>query len=567
MRVHAQGRGVVELRQTDFVASGGEGTLYARDGVAYKVWTDPSRVPSRDRLVALKAVPRATLPRELLTDEDGRLVGFTMDHLADHVPLARLCTRSYRERHGVGPERAAALVADLAELVARVHRAGAVVVDLSELNVLVDADHREATLVDCASWQLPGHPATAVADHVRDRRAPAGHFDEGTDWFSLAVIAFSVLVGIHPYRGAHALDLDARVRAGVTAWHPEVKVPRAAVWPRDAVPDRWRRWLGAVLERHERVPPPLGPIGAFSWAPTVLSAPVGAVRRERLLLADAPLRLAASHLGLVVAATDAGLYVDGRPAAALPGVEALAFGPRWGTPIAAARRDGHLALWCARTGDAIPVQLRGDALTTAGGRLIVKARDLLVEVTLIELRGASAARVVATPRTLAQVLPHATRLFDGCAVQDVHGATWLSVFPGLGAHRALRVPELDGARVLDARAGDGAALIRVAGDPSAWLVRWDEHGHTDVRALDGDEAALDLCVPSTGVAVLRREGGLELLRARPGDARARLVRDPVLDAPLRLVALGDRLGAIAGPELVSLSLSSSGATSSTCRSC
>ena len=57
-------------------------------------------------------------------------------------------------------------------------------------------------------------------DSVRDRHA-AG-WNEGTDWFSFALVSFQMFVGIHPYKGKHPAlkTLDERMAQNVSVLHP-----------------------------------------------------------------------------------------------------------------------------------------------------------------------------------------------------------------------------------------------------------------------------------------------------------------------------------------------------------
>ncbi len=42
MKIYIQGNGYIELRKKDFIAQGGEGAVYARGKIAYKVYSNPS---------------------------------------------------------------------------------------------------------------------------------------------------------------------------------------------------------------------------------------------------------------------------------------------------------------------------------------------------------------------------------------------------------------------------------------------------------------------------------------------------------------------------------------------
>ena len=296
MRVLLHGQ-PVDLPHDSFVADGGEAAVYARGDVAYKVFHQPCD-PARLRALAQLPVPGALLPAHLLHDDKGQCIGHTMAYLGGAVPWARLLARSYCDRHGIDGAALLTLVGLLRDRVHAVHRAGALVVDLHEGNVLLDPAHTEPVLIDTSSWQLPGFPATAIQDGIRDRHARG--FDQGTDWFAFAVLTLHLLLGIHPYRGTHPTvkGLDARMTARLSVLQPTVRRP-AVCRPDDVLPGPWRRWYGAVLDGDHRGPPPAGPVDAITWCPT----PTATARRlvlTPILQADEPLHGVVDRAGTTV---------------------------------------------------------------------------------------------------------------------------------------------------------------------------------------------------------------------------------------------------------------------------
>ena len=69
-------------------------------------------------------------------------------------------------------------------------------------NFLIDRDMQHVLFIDVDSYQTAGFPATAIMDSIRDRHSST--YSAGTDWFSFAILAFQMFVGVHPYRGKHA---------------------------------------------------------------------------------------------------------------------------------------------------------------------------------------------------------------------------------------------------------------------------------------------------------------------------------------------------------------------------
>ncbi|MCB9684435.1 MAG: hypothetical protein H6738_05490 [Alphaproteobacteria bacterium] len=538
MRIHVDGGGWVDLPQDSFVAAGGEGTVHAVGDVAYKLFTTPVDEGRLRALIAL-SVRGAVLPRALIRDATGAVVGHTMDWVPRATPLSRALSRAWRDREGFGPDQALAAVQQLREIVREVHAAGALVVDLHEGNVLLD-QRREPVLIDVSSWQLPGWPATAIQDAVRDRHATG--FDRGTDWFAFAVTTLQLLLGVHPYRGTHPTvkGLDQRMVRRLSVLRPEVRLPPVA-WPTDVVPPRWLEWYRAVLDGTERSAPPSGGSGGTGWTPS----PVLLGRKlvlTPILTAPSTLRQVVEVGGTTAALVD-GAIVTARGVFAGPWEAVLVSAEG---AVVGAWREGRVLRLREVDGRNLPVTLHADAIAPLGSALIAVSGPRLVQ---LDLRAG-----LALPRVLATVLPHATQLFDGLAAQDLLGSMHLLLLsPGRCDVR--RVAELDGWTILDARHAGGVAavLARRDGRTDRFVFRFGPRGYELRRTEDVDGADLDLVVLPTGVAVLRIDGRLEIFRVRPGDDDLRLVEDAGLSGA-RVVSLGAQLGLVVGRDLARAAL-------------
>lgn len=55
MKVTVQGQGQVTLLQSDFVAAGGEGSIYCKGTTAYKIYADPKRMLPLGKMTELRS--------------------------------------------------------------------------------------------------------------------------------------------------------------------------------------------------------------------------------------------------------------------------------------------------------------------------------------------------------------------------------------------------------------------------------------------------------------------------------------------------------------------------------
>ena len=535
MDVYVQGK-KVRLTQADFKAQGGEGAVYVKGSTAYKVYADPAKMiaPAKIQQLAVLTLPEIVRPQEVILDAGRTPIGYTMPSIPQGLVLCQTFPRAFRERVGLTPEKSLGLVRALQKGVQHVHERGLLIVDLNEMNFLVDSAFGRVYFIDVDSYQTPSFPATALMDSVRDRHA-AG-WNAGTDWFSFALVSFQMFVGIHPYKGKHPnlKTLDDRMAQNVSVFSPDVSIP-AACLPFDVIPATYRDWYRAVLERGERVPPPDSVTAVLLVPkPAVLVAGTGQFQITEMLRGGGPV-LSFTH-GLLL--TTEGIYQNGRRVAdAGPGTQIAL--TEAGRPVRATLDAGHLRLWDITAGVEIFVTATGETLTATDGRLHVKSGDALREVEFLETPG----RLLATLKTVGTVLEQATQLFEGVALQSLVGAWYASLLPRRGECHQVRLPELDGFQVLDAKFQSGVLLVLAAqnGLFQKLIFRFSpDYTAHDTRTVPAVAAhALNFTVLTQGMCLhLTESDELELFPAKMGASGLKILADPTLAGDCRLLSDG-----------------------------
>lgn len=245
----------LHLDAASVLGVGGEATVFAIDGATVaKVWHAPSRAHTRKlhTLLARRDLPvELAAPIEpLLAPKGSAVVGFVLPRVPDpFAPLATLLRKTPRPNVAT----IATTFVALAELVARLHRVGVVIGDLSDQNVLVAGG--EARLIDVDSFQLDGEACPVATEAYLDPAlygvdlARAAAFRPENDRYALAVLLFRALFAAHPYGGAHPTlpTLAARARARIWAFSPDVVYPSKVALPKNVVSDELLAWFEAQL--------------------------------------------------------------------------------------------------------------------------------------------------------------------------------------------------------------------------------------------------------------------------------------------------------------------------------
>lgn len=226
------------------LGSGGEAEVFqvaGRPDLAEKRWRNPTLSQARKLAVMLAHPPEGATfeghvnlawPVAEVRSDSGAVIGFRMPavDLTRSLPVFTAYNPDARRERlaGISWRHLVRTSRNLASVVAALHRAGYVVGDLNESNVLVDR-RALVTILDCDSIQV-ADPGTGEVHHCgvarpeflapelagRDLSATDRHLS--SDRFALAVMVFLLLrEGVHPYAGVwrgrgEPPDLSARMR-------------------------------------------------------------------------------------------------------------------------------------------------------------------------------------------------------------------------------------------------------------------------------------------------------------------------------------------------------------------
>jgi hypothetical protein len=253
----------LRLASQDLVGEGGEGRVYRHGSdVAVKVFAHPNdaRAAKLRAFATLTLPPAVVAPLELANDEHGDVVGYSMRLLRDAHDLQRFSQRKWRAGRATNAD-VIGVMRSLAKTVDRLHAQNVVVGDLNDGNVVVTGT--TPWLIDADSMHLPGHPCVVAHERFLDPRfygrdlTRGGVFTRETDWYALAVMAFSSLLYVHPFGGAHPAQptLLRRAEARLSALRSDVKLPAFAAKP-EILGDDALAWFERVFERDAREPLP-----------------------------------------------------------------------------------------------------------------------------------------------------------------------------------------------------------------------------------------------------------------------------------------------------------------------
>jgi hypothetical protein len=149
------------------------------------------------------------------------------------------------------------------------------------------------------------------------------------------------------------------------------------------------------------------------------------------------------------------------------------------------------------------------------------------------------AQTVISSSIVATVLENATRMYEGCVVQDLLGTTFISMFPASGSVYQKAIPDLQGYHVVEAKY-DNKVLVVIGeknGSYNRFVFRFSEdHQKHDMRQEKNiTHTGINFVTLDTGVCVLlNEEEKLELFSNRMGSQRIKIVEDDALNGAMTL---------------------------------
>jgi len=253
----------VTLDAAALIGQGGEAEVYdLGDGRVLK-WWKPADHPDFDGLAEqqaavkqrlgeqpakLRALP-GSLPASVIapaglalaSKKGGACVGYVMPKISG-VPLHSYGEPRWRRDNPVASGDVVAALLSLHDSIAGLHRAGVVMGDCNDLNVLVDG--RRVHLIDVDSYQYAGFTCSMWSERFVDPRlcdtqqlVPVRPHDADSDWFAFAVMAFRTLLGVGPWGGvAKQCPASQRALRRLSVLASDVVYPRAAR-PLQILPD------------------------------------------------------------------------------------------------------------------------------------------------------------------------------------------------------------------------------------------------------------------------------------------------------------------------------------------
>lgn len=272
MKVYSKSLGYIEIPKGDkskdvtFVASGGQASIYVTNNKKHvlKIYHDSKNSIPEDKVKELSTLRHPNIITPIETVYENSFVGYYMDYVNQTYDLCELFPTVFKQQNNIDFNHRKMLIEKIMDMVTFIHNHRFLIVDLNANNVLISKDLQKPYFIDTDSYKTHNYSADAIQDIIRDRKIKNNDFNEGSDWFAFACLAFNLYVGIHPYGGKHKQYrqeknglsvISQRLNNNISVFHKDVNCP-PSVEDFKLIPKRHYDWFKDVFENGGRTTPP-----------------------------------------------------------------------------------------------------------------------------------------------------------------------------------------------------------------------------------------------------------------------------------------------------------------------
>lgn len=546
-------RGSVTLRPSNYITTGGEGSIYRLNDTIIKLFTDSKKMAHDEMGEKIKMLSHLTHPQIVrplgLVIHKGREVGYYMNYVSAE-PLTRMFTNDFIVRSSISHSDTSYVVEHMRDIVRAAHKGGVVMVDANELNWLVALRPKNSPLpyvIDVDSWAIGKWGASVIMPSIRDWHATT--FDHKSDWFAWGVVTFQLFTGIHPYKGTllgyERGKIEERMKTNASVFSQGIQLNRA-VRDFSLIPKGLCAWYEAVFQNGKREEPPenFDQVVAYNTQVHVYHktfTKTCSISYTKLFYAGKNSVLRVFPSG-VVACSDGALVEM---------VTKKEIGHFFSKNIELVETEhGYIVLdW--QNGKSVctfidaKTLMKEEIKLPCDFRVVVRFENRLFGVTeqgLSELSFRKFAHMVCSIKTTWSALPQSTDWFEGFGVQKTLTKAYV-IFPTKeDACVYLRVPELDELVLLQGMRG--ASHISTVGlNRKGEMLRRNIYFSKDYKSYQHETVSVDttditqVTLPK-GVCVEIREDG-KLSASVPGSGKETVVEDRDIMSDARLYSKGN----------------------------
>lgn len=540
----------VKIVGNDFVTSGGEAKIYRRNKTIYKIYHNPSEMIPDGKIYELQEIkqPKVLIPKEIINDSKGVRVGFTMDYIDNVTPLCKLFTNTFINQNNISNDTIIALISRMQETIKQIHAAKCIQVDGNELNYLVsEKNFMDCYFIDVNSYQTKSFPATVIMPSIRDWTAKK--FNELTDWYSFAIIACQLFIGIHPFKGKHQNfkrhDMEKRMRSNVSVFNKNTTFAKS-VRDFSRIPANYMDWFINLFEKGKRELPPsrAGEVNVTVQYIIVTSTDNFTIE-EHSKYDDVVLDHHNIN-GISVTRTKKSIYIGNSMVHRVGENVEVVHTPLRQIPTLVKINNGEIEL--KSLSPSIKVypgsQMSAEKMMIVDNTIYIKNKGDLIETRFSE--SSHITNILLVSKKVWSISENSSQLFKNIIVEDILGVKHVTVPLPDKVHSRLirtRIVELDSYKVLDGKYDSDIAVFSVfrprAMDYGLLVITGVSRKKYDCRFINTiDMNEVNFVTLDNGIVILIYDDQMEIFSNNTDSSKVKIIKDKELSSSMKLCKRG-----------------------------
>jgi hypothetical protein len=517
----------VSLTKKDFLASGGEGSVYVKGSEAFKIYTDVKKVMPKQKIKELSVLkhPSIVNPQHIVFDDQNNILGYSMKYIPrdSTFVLCELFNKAFKDRNQLSQKYIIELIKKFREQVEYCHKQNIFIVDLNEMNFLVSKTWDNIYFIDTDSYQTPSYKATAIMDSIKDVHALK--FDENTDWFSFGIVTFNLLTGIHPYKGNHTItDFVERMKKNISVFNKDVKYPPFIKNSLQQIPSGYLDWYRALFEQGKRLSPPIDIMQTIVIPIIQSTHSVHANIIEILYFEATDNSTVIKYFDNNVVLTSDYFILNKKIDNKVAPYSHIYYESRINSYISFISSNGKLRAYDISHSKSIECDLQSYNIFSYGNRVYCQQEDYISEISTIVLNNSSA--IILVP--VAQISSKSTLCLDGFAIQNLLGTYYFSLFPESKKHYQIKISELDSYRVISGKFDKNIVMViaEKLGKYFKFILKFNKDYDKYVCTIIEDSERINFtCLPTGVVINVNETNNLELFTIKLDDNTVKIIQD------------------------------------------
>lgn len=216
----------------NMIAEGGEGRIYKTPrGTIVKIFKKTAIRKEKETkvkvLLSRHLPPTVVAPVGIVTTPSGTFSGYEMP-MVHGDEIRSLSSVKFVRSNAITKLDIITMLVQIKDTLKTIHAQGMFIGDLNDSNILFD-DTCGVHFIDVDSWSIPPYNCNVIMDAFKDPLLSGSNFNEKTDAYAFAILAYKALTRIHPFGGtlpgSADMDIVERMKSRISVFSPGVIRP------------------------------------------------------------------------------------------------------------------------------------------------------------------------------------------------------------------------------------------------------------------------------------------------------------------------------------------------------